>query len=63
VIGTIGLSLVKGLVELHGDGWGQPEDKDRAMAAGFDRHLTKPVHPHEIEKLLAALPGGIIAAR
>ncbi len=24
-------------------GWGQPEDKQRATAAGFDRHFTKPV--------------------
>jgi signal transduction histidine kinase/CheY-like chemotaxis protein len=24
-------------------GYGQPEDRERALAAGFDRHLTKPV--------------------
>jgi PAS domain S-box-containing protein len=33
-------------------GWGQKEDKDRAIAAGFDHHLTKPVDPDEVEDLL-----------
>jgi CheY-like chemotaxis protein len=35
-------------------GWGQREDKDRAIAAGFDHHLTKPVDPDEVENLLQA---------
>ena len=34
-------------------GWAEPEDKARTTAAGFDRHLTKPVDIDEIEKLLA----------
>jgi CheY-like chemotaxis protein len=33
-------------------GWGQSEDKERALAAGFDRHLTKPVDLDEVESLL-----------
>jgi DNA-binding response OmpR family regulator len=33
-------------------GYGTSEDKQRATAAGFDRHLTKPV---EVEALLALL--------
>jgi CheY-like chemotaxis protein len=33
-------------------GWGQAEDKARAGAAGFDHHLTKPVDPDQVEKLL-----------
>jgi PAS domain S-box-containing protein len=33
-------------------GWGQKEDKARAIASGFDYHLTKPVDPNEVEKLL-----------
>jgi len=37
-------------------GWGSEDDKVRAAAAGFDRHLTKPVDPHEVEALLTALP-------
>lgn len=34
-------------------GWGQEEDKRRAMAAGFDHHLTKPVDQDVLEGLLA----------
>jgi PAS domain S-box-containing protein len=37
-------------------GWGQEEDKRRASEAGFDYHLTKPVDPAALEKLLAELP-------
>ncbi|HEY4371569.1 MAG TPA: ATP-binding protein, partial [Burkholderiales bacterium] len=33
-------------------GYGQPEDAQRALAAGFDLHLTKPV---DLARLLAAL--------
>jgi PAS domain S-box-containing protein len=35
-------------------GWGQEEDKQRARAAGFDHHLTKPVDPEELLQLLTA---------
>jgi signal transduction histidine kinase/ActR/RegA family two-component response regulator len=35
-------------------GWGQTEDKERAKAAGFDRHLTKPVDSVELEVIIAA---------
>jgi CheY-like chemotaxis protein len=33
-------------------GWGQHEDKQRAFAAGFDHHLTKPVSPTVLEQLI-----------
>ncbi len=33
-------------------GWGQADDKENARAAGFDRHLTKPVDPDQVERLL-----------
>ena len=33
-------------------GYGQPEDKERARQAGFDRHVVKPVYLDEIEALL-----------
>ena len=35
-------------------GWGQPEDKQRSRAAGFDHHLVKPVDPSTLERLLAS---------
>jgi PAS domain S-box-containing protein len=35
-------------------GWGQPDDKEKARAAGFDHHLTKPVDLDMVERLLAA---------
>ncbi|MEO6079828.1 MAG: chemotaxis protein CheB [Steroidobacteraceae bacterium] len=34
-------------------GWGQDADKRRAAAVGFDQHLTKPVDPDALEKLIA----------
>jgi PAS domain S-box-containing protein len=33
-------------------GWGQEEDRRRAQEAGFGHHLTKPVDPSELVKLL-----------
>jgi CheY-like chemotaxis protein len=33
-------------------GYGQDEDKARASAAGFSRHLTKPVDPDTLQQLL-----------
>ena len=37
-------------------GWGQEADKHRSKAAGFDRHLVKPVEPSMLEKMIATLP-------
>ena len=34
-------------------GWGQQEDKRRALEAGFDHHFTKPVDPGALQQLLA----------
>lgn len=36
-------------------GFGQPEDKRRALEAGFDEHLTKPADVRDIENLLTRL--------
>jgi CheY-like chemotaxis protein len=35
-------------------GWGQAADRERALSAGFDAHLTKPASPDEIAALLAS---------
>jgi signal transduction histidine kinase/CheY-like chemotaxis protein len=35
-------------------GWGQDDDKQRARAAGFDHHFTKPVNPEAVEQVLVA---------
>jgi two-component system CheB/CheR fusion protein len=37
-------------------GYGQPEDVASALAAGFDRHLVKPVDPDALAALVAAAP-------
>jgi PAS domain S-box-containing protein len=35
-------------------GWGQEEDKERALAAGFDQHMTKPVDADAVDQRLRA---------
>jgi signal transduction histidine kinase/CheY-like chemotaxis protein len=37
-------------------GFGQPEDKRRALEAGFDEHITKPADVHDIENVLRRFP-------
>jgi PAS domain S-box-containing protein len=36
-------------------GWGQPEDREKTRAAGFQFHLTKPTEPEELCQLLEAV--------
>jgi CheY-like chemotaxis protein len=36
-------------------GYGQAEDRERALAAGFDEHLVKPVDLSVLERTLAAI--------
>ena len=36
-------------------GWGQTEDKRRALEAGFDHHLVKPVDPTALDRLLRSV--------
>jgi len=33
-------------------GYGRSQDRDRALAAGFDRHVTKPIHAETLTTLL-----------
>ncbi len=37
-------------------GFGQREDRERALAAGFDHHLTKPVQPATLRRLVSGGP-------
>lgn len=43
----------EGMTLIAMTGWGQAEDKRRALAAGFNHHLTKPVDPSELEALFS----------
>ena len=38
-------------------GWGQPHDRDRSQASGFDHHLVKPVAPSALRSLLEGCGG------
>jgi two-component system CheB/CheR fusion protein len=38
-------------------GYGRAEDREAAVAAGFDAHLTKPFVPQELDSVLASAPG------
>jgi signal transduction histidine kinase/ActR/RegA family two-component response regulator len=62
--GIDGYEVAKGVRDkLGGDvvlvalsGFGQPEDKRRALEAGFDDHLTKPADVKDIEGILRRFP-------
>jgi CheY-like chemotaxis protein len=36
-------------------GYGLPEDHKRSRAAGFDRHLVKPVAPEDLQRAIEAI--------
>jgi CheY-like chemotaxis protein len=38
-------------------GYGQEEDRRKALEAGFDGHMIKPADPADVEKLLAGFQG------
>jgi DNA-binding response OmpR family regulator len=46
----------RNMVVIAVTGWGQDDDKRKAEDAGFDRHMVKPVDPHNLIKLLGSLP-------
>ena len=49
------LPLARRLPAVALTGMAQPEDRLRALAAGFQRHLAKPVPPHELVRVLRQL--------
>jgi two-component system CheB/CheR fusion protein len=59
--GANGFEVARAMRERYGrettlialTGWGQESDRRRAMEAGFDYHLTKPVDPGTLNDLLA----------
>jgi PAS domain S-box-containing protein len=48
----------RGVVLVALTGWGQEEDRRRALEAGFDHHLVKPVDLSAVEHVLATLGAG-----
>lgn len=47
------LRAVIGSIELIAmTGYGEPDDRARSLAAGFDHHLTKPVDPQVLRRLI-----------
>ena len=45
-------ALGRGVVLIAHTAYGQPEDRERALAAGFDPWLSKPAEPRELVGLL-----------
>jgi CheY-like chemotaxis protein len=43
-------------------GWGQPEDRLRAIEAGFDAHLVKPVSIDALFNLFSSFKSGAVAS-
>jgi CheY-like chemotaxis protein len=41
-------------------GWGQPEDRLRAIAAGFDQHILKPVTARVLQDVLLAAERAVL---
>ncbi len=48
----------RGAVLVAVTGWGQEQDRQRAVAAGFDQHLVKPISADTVETLLHSLTRG-----
>ena len=48
--------VVKDAILVALTGYGQPQDRDRSLKAGFDRHLTKPISHDQLRGLLLEIP-------
>lgn len=51
-----GENSVRGIKLVAITGWGQDNDKQRALEAGFDYHFTKPVDPQQLSALITSMP-------
>ncbi|MEW6268394.1 MAG: alpha/beta fold hydrolase [Thermodesulfobacteriota bacterium] len=49
---------LRGTILIALTGYGTSEDRARALQAGFDHHLTKPVDPETLDSLIRSLLGG-----
>jgi len=47
-----GAPWAAGILLIAVSGWGQEKDKQHALEAGFDHHLTKPIDLHALERVL-----------
>jgi PAS domain S-box-containing protein len=47
--------VLKGVVLVAMTGYGQPEDRRRSLAVGFDHHLVKPAEFTELQEILASV--------
>lgn len=56
VASAVRSKLGRDIVLVAVSGFGQPEDKRKALEAGFDDHITKPADVQDIENLLARFP-------
>jgi len=56
VASAVRSKLGRDIVLVAVSGFGQPDDKKRALEAGFDDHITKPADVQDIENLLARFP-------
>jgi signal transduction histidine kinase len=56
VASEVRTKLGRDVVLIAVSGFGQPEDKRKALEAGFDDHITKPADVQDIENLLARFP-------
>jgi CheY-like chemotaxis protein len=53
--------VLRDVVLIAMTGYGQPEDRQRSLAVGFDHHLVKPAEFAELQGILASVDG--VAAR
>jgi len=53
----------KGMLLVAVTGWGREDDRKRALAAGFDLHLTKPVTGETLQFLIRTLSESPLGAK